>query len=57
VAHEQAVSCFVEGEIKFTEIPTLIENACANHHYISEPTLEDLLALELWATEFVNAYN
>jgi 1-deoxy-D-xylulose-5-phosphate reductoisomerase len=57
VANEQAVYRFLDGEIKFTEIPAIIEKACANHHYISEPTLEDLLALELWATEFVNAYN
>ena len=57
VANEQAVYRFLDGEIKFTEIPTIIEKACANHHYISEPTLEDLLALELWTTEFVNAYN
>ncbi len=57
VANEQAVYRFLDGEIKFTEIPAIIEKACVNHHYISEPTLEDLLALELWATEFVNAYN
>lgn len=56
VANEQAVYRFLDGEIKFTEIPVIIEKACANHHYITEPTLEDLLALELWATEFVNAY-
>lgn len=56
VANEQAVYRFLDGEIKFTEIPVIIEKACANHHYITEPTLEDLLALELWTTEFVNAY-
>jgi len=56
VANEQAVYRFLDGEIKFTEIPSIIEKACANHHYIAEPTLDDLLALELWATDFVNAY-
>jgi hypothetical protein len=39
------------------EIPAIIEKACAEHHYIAEPTLEDLLELEIWATNFVNAYN
>jgi len=57
VANEQAVYNFLDGEIKFTEIPTIIEKACAEHHYIAEPTLEDLLELEIWATNFVNAYN
>ena len=57
VANEQAVYNFLDGEIKFTEITTIIEKACAEHHYIAEPTLEDLLELEIWATNFVNAYN
>ena len=57
VANEQAVYNFLDGEIKFTEIPEIIEKACAEHHYIAEPTLEDLLELEIWATNFVNAYN
>jgi 1-deoxy-D-xylulose-5-phosphate reductoisomerase len=57
VVNEQAVYRFLEGEIKFTAIPTIIEKACANHHYIANPTLIDLLELELWATDFVNAYN
>jgi len=57
VANEQAVYNFLDGEIKFTEIPVIIEKACAEHHYIAEPTLEDLLELEIWATDFVNAYN
>ena len=57
VANEQAVYNFLDGEIKFTEIPAIIEKACAEHHYIAEPTLEDLLELEIWATNFVNAYN
>ena len=57
VSNEQAVYNFLDGEIKFTEIPANIEKACAEHHYIAEPTLEDLLELEIWATNFVNAYN
>jgi len=57
VANEQAVYRFLDGEIKFTSIPAIIEKACANHHYIAEPTLNDLLELELWATDYVNEYN
>jgi len=52
-----ALKLILDGEIKFTEIPVIIEKACAEHHYIAKPTLEDLLELEIWATDFVNAYN
>ena len=57
VANEQAVYRFLDKSIKFTDIPTIIEKACADHHYLAEPTLENLLELELWTTDFVNAYN
>ena len=39
--------------IKFTDIPRLIEETCAAHDWIEHPNLEELLKLELWATEFV----
>ena len=57
VANEQAVYRFLDRSIKFTDIPAIIEKACADHHYLAEPTLENLLELELWTTDFVNAYN
>ena len=57
VANEQAVYRFLAGSIKFTDIPAIVKKACADHHYIPKPTLADLKELELWATDFVSAYN
>lgn len=56
VANEQAVYRFLAGEIRFTEIPVVIEQACEKHAWVKRPLLEDLLALEGWATGFVNSY-
>ncbi len=57
VANEQAVYLFLEGRIKFTDIPIIIEKACSDHHRILEPSLENLQELELWTMDFVNAFN
>ena len=53
VANDNAVYNFLDGKIKFTDIPRIIEKACEDHEWIKSPNLEDLLNLELWATEFV----
>jgi len=53
VANDNAVYNFLEDRIKFTDIPRLIEETCAAHDWIEHPNLEELLKLELWATEFV----
>ena len=53
VANDNAVYNFLEGKIKFTDIPQIIEKACEDHEWIESPNLEDLLNLELWTTEFV----
>lgn len=57
VANEQAVYKFLEGRIQFTDIPKIIEKACAVHNWVAEPTLNEILDLELWATDFVNEFN
>ena len=53
VANDNAVYNFLDGKIKFTDIPQIIEKACEKHEWIEYPNLEDLLNLELWTTEFV----
>ena len=53
VANDNAVYNFLDGKIKFTDIHQIIEKACEDHEWIESPNLEDLLNLELWATEFV----
>lgn len=57
VANEQAVYKFLNGRIKFIDIPKVIEKTCAVHQWIAEPTLDEILELELWATDFVNEFN
>ena len=57
VANEQAVYRFLNKEIDFNEISKIIEMACEKHAFISEPSLNDILNIEKWATEFVKSYN
>ena len=53
IANDNAVYNFLEDRIKFTDIPRLVEETCAAHDWIEHPNLEELLRLELWATDFV----
>ena len=57
VANEQAVYRFLNKEIDFNENPKIIEMACAKHEFILEPSLDDILYIEKWATDFVKLYN
>lgn len=53
VANEVAVHRFLDGEIGFTAIPELIEKAMNAHDFIQDPDLDDILALEDWATKYI----
>lgn len=53
VANEYAVYRFLDGEIPFTAIPAMIEAALESHDYLEHPSLDDILALEEWAENFV----
>ena len=57
VANEQAVYRFLNQEINFNEIPEIIERACEKHEFVSDPSLDDILSIEKWATEFVKSYH
>lgn len=57
VANEQAVYRFLKNEIKFTDIPKIIEKACEIHSSVDDPSLNDILGLEQWTTRFVKEYN
>jgi len=48
-ANEAAVGLFRAGEIRFTEIASLTEQAVSRHEYKENPTLDDLLAADRWA--------
>jgi len=55
VANEQAVYRFLRKEVKFTDIPGIIEEACNKHPWLETPVLEDLRELEKWTKEFVTS--
>jgi 1-deoxy-D-xylulose-5-phosphate reductoisomerase len=50
-ANEQAVALFLEERIPFLAIPQLIEQTCERHgpERRSEPSLDDILAVDAWA--------
>ena len=53
VANDNAVYSFLNKRIKFTDIPIIIEKACNAHKLVNNPSLEELLELELWTRDFV----
>lgn len=56
VANEYAVYRFLKGEIKFTDIPKIVEGACSKHNWIEAPSLSDLQDLIEWSKDFVKYY-
>lgn len=56
-ANEQAVALFLEEQIHFSDIPRLIERACDRHQteWQQQPSLDDILAYDAWARQFVQA--
>ena len=57
VANEQAVYRFLKKEIGFMEIPKLIEIAMDNHDWTEDPSIDDILSLEDWTTNFVKSFS
>ena len=56
VANENAVYRFLNQEINFNEIPSIIEIACEKHEFVSDPSIDDILNIEKWSTDFVKSY-
>lgn len=56
VANEQAVYRFLNQEINFNEIPSIIQIACEKHDFVSDPSIDDILNIEKWSTDFVKSY-
>jgi 1-deoxy-D-xylulose-5-phosphate reductoisomerase len=50
-ADEAAVSLFLKGDIRFTQIPDIVSNTLADHHVIADPSVDDAIAAANWATE------
>lgn len=54
-ANELAVSKFLNEEIRFLDIPDLIEKAMEKHNIIENPSFEEILEVEKEAYESVNS--
>ncbi len=52
-ANDQARQAFIQQQIRFNEISSLVEQALSQHHVVNRPSLEDLLAADIWARNFV----
>lgn len=48
-ADDVAVAAFLEGALRFNEIPVVIQNVLDQHDSESEPTLGDILCVDDWA--------
>ena len=55
-ANEVAVSAFLDGSIKFTEIPLLLQRVMEEHEVKSVHTIEDILKADHWARERTKAH-
>jgi 1-deoxy-D-xylulose-5-phosphate reductoisomerase len=55
-ANEIAVNAFLEGSLKFTEIPLLLQRVMEEHEVKSAHTIEDILRADHWARERSKAF-
>ena len=53
-ANEQAVARFLNGDISFTKMFDIVISAVEHASFISDPTLEDILASDREARDYVN---
>jgi 1-deoxy-D-xylulose-5-phosphate reductoisomerase len=52
-ADEMAVELFLQRRIRFDEIAGFVERTLDEHHGVSHPSIEDILAAEQWARQAV----
>jgi 1-deoxy-D-xylulose-5-phosphate reductoisomerase len=50
-ANEAAVERFLDGTLKFCDIPRSCREVLNSHHYQSQPSLSELLRLDRWARQ------
>ena len=50
-ADEAAVALFLQGDIRFTQIPDVVSSTLAAHDVIADPSIDDTVAAAKWATE------
>ncbi|NLI58229.1 MAG: 1-deoxy-D-xylulose-5-phosphate reductoisomerase [Clostridium sp.] len=52
-ANEEVVGLFIEERLKFIQIPEIIESVMQKHTVRYNPSLEDIIEVDLWAREVV----
>lgn len=50
-ANEVAVSLFLDGRLRFTDIPAIVEKVMANHDCRNNPGISEILETDCWARE------
>ena len=56
-ANDYSVFRFLKDEIKFTDIPKIIELAIKNHVWKENPNLSDIRDLDFWTKDFVKNFD
>ena len=57
MANDYSVYKFLNGEIKFTDIPKIIEAAMKHHQWVEKPDLDYIKELNNWTKDFVNNFD
>ena len=57
LANDYSVYRFLNGEIRFTDIPKIIESALNEHNWVENPSLDDLIELGAWVKNHTNSYS
>ncbi len=53
-ANEQVVNMFINGKVKFVDIPNIIEKVISKHQLIENPDIGLLKQVDIWSREEVN---
>ena len=56
LANDYSVYRFLNGEVKFTDIPRIIESSMKHHDWIEHPSLEHLKKLDSWVKNHVESF-
>jgi len=48
-ANEAAVEAFLQGKIRFSQLPVVISEALSRHCWLSAPGLEEILEADRWS--------
>jgi 1-deoxy-D-xylulose-5-phosphate reductoisomerase len=55
-ADEEAVAAFLEGRIRFTQIPALLADTLESHAPVASPTLEQIMTADDWGRRFARKW-